>query len=117
MTQHPFTHMHNIWVKAKGVEYKYCVGVILGVDEDDLPLVGCVNYIYVVNDDNVVLSVSKFSTKYEPHYRAYVLHELEDGPTLVHLTHLFLNTPVHIRTSQVLGTRKFIVLPHALGTL
>lgn len=105
------------WAKASGIEYKYGVGIILGVDEDDLPLLGRVDDIYVLNSTTVVLRVAKFCTTYKPHYRAYMLHELDDDSTIVHLTDLFLNTPIHIRTSQVLGTCKFIILPHALGTL
>ena len=40
------------WVKANGIEYKCGIGVILNV-EDDLPQVGYVQDIYIVNENFV----------------------------------------------------------------
>ena len=103
-------------MKTKGNEYKRGVGIILDVDDDDLPQIGSVNDIYVIDDKKVLLSVKKFSTIYEPHFRAYVLCE-EDVTTVLYLTDLFIITPIHIHTSHILGSNKFVILPHALCTL
>lgn len=103
-------------MKASGIEYKCGVGVILDV-KDDLPQVGCVQEIYIVNGSRIALRVKTFAaTYYEPHYRAYLLDE-EEAIKLVYLNSLFLLTPVHIRTSHVLGTDKYIILPHSLCTV
>lgn len=106
------------WVKTGGVEYKVDVGVILSVDEDDLPVVGCVHDIYIVNEFRVVFNTTKFTTTFEPHFRAYLLNEqvLEDS-TFIYQAELFSHTPVHIRRSQVLGLTKYIILPHAVFAL
>jgi len=106
------------WVKANGIEYKCGVGVILDV-ENGLPQVGCVQDIYIVNDNQIAVHVKIFSLSYyEPHYQAYYqLQEEEDNIKFVYVNKLFLQTPVHICTSHVLGTNKFIILPHSLCTL
>ena len=105
------------WVKANGIEYKCGVGVVLDI-EDDLPQVGCIHDIYIVNGSQIAVRVKTFAaTYYEPHYRAYLLDEEEDTTKLVYINNLFLLTPVHIRTSHVLGTNKYIILPHSLCTL
>lgn len=101
------------WVKTKGNEYKHGVGIMLGVDDDDLPQIGCIQDVYVIDNDKVLFSVKKFSTTYEPHFRAYVLHE-EDVTAFLYLTDVFVRTPVYIRTSRSVGSNKFVILPHAL---
>ena len=104
------------WVKVNGIEYKCGVGVILDV-ENDLPQVGYVQDIYIVNCNQIAIHVKIFSSTYEVHYQAYLLHEEEGMTKLVYLNKLFLQTPVHIRTSHVLGTNQYIILPHSLCTL
>ena len=103
-------------MKVNGIEYKCGVGVILDV-KDDLPQVGCVLDIYIVDGSQIAIRVKTFAAMYyEPHYRAYLLDEEEDIK-LVYINSLFLLTPVHIRISHVLGTNKYIILPHSLCTL
>lgn len=102
-------------VKTKGNEYKCGVGIILGVD-DDLPEIGYVHEIYVVDENKVLFNITKFSTTYESHFHAYVLCE-EDVTTFSYLTDLFIRTPVHIRTSCILGSSKFVILLLALCIL
>jgi len=53
------------------------VGVILDVDEDDQPVMGCVHDIYVVNESQVIFKIIRFSTTFEPHFRAYSLNQQE----------------------------------------
>ena len=102
-------------MKTKGNEYKCGVGIILCTDDDDLPQIGCVQDIYVIDNDKVLFSVKKFSTTCEPHFRAYVLHE-EDATAFLYLTDLFVRAPVHIRTSRSVGSKKIVILQHALCT-
>ena len=104
------------WVQANGVKYKCDVGVILCV-EDDLPQVGHVQDIYLVNESQVAFHVKRFSTAFESHYRAYVLFEEKEMTELVYLNNLFVPTPVHIRTSRVLESNKYIILLHLLCTV
>lgn len=89
------------WVRTDGAEYKVDAGVILGVDEDDLPLVGCIRHIYVVNSTKVIFDVKKFTTTFEPHFHAYLLNEAENSTvaTFVYRTKLLLCSPVHVRKS------------------
>lgn len=107
------------WVKTDGVEYKVDAGVILDVHEDDLPVVGCIHHIHVVDNTKVIFDVTKYATTFEPHFRAYLLSEAEDttSGTFVFQTELFLRSPVHVRKSQVFGTNKYIILPHAVFAL
>ena len=100
-------------MKTKGNEYKRGVGIILGVDDDDLPQIGCVQDVYVIDNNQILFSVKKFSTTCEPHFRAYLLHE-EDVTAFLYLTDVFVRTPVHICTSRSVGSNKFVILPHAL---
>ena len=61
------------WVKTKGSEYKRGVGIILGVDDDDLPQIECVQDVYEIDNNKVLFSVKKFSTICETHFRACVV--------------------------------------------
>ena len=82
--------------------------------EDDLPIIGQIENIYVVDGSNIILNVQLFSTLYEQHYRAYVLQDSDDN-VMIPLSKLFLHSPVHIHRSQTL--HRFVILPHALCTL
>lgn len=55
------------WVKVHGDEYRVSTGVILNVVED-LPVIGIIRDIYVLNGDTIAFNVEEFSTSYEPHY-------------------------------------------------
>lgn len=103
-------------MKTNGQEYKLGAGVVLDVN-NDVPLVGLIQDIYVVNGSKVAFHVEQFSTSYEPHFRAYILNESVDAHKFFYLSMLFLITPVHVRTSQALAFYKYIIIPHALCTL
>jgi len=83
--------------------------------EHDLPVVGSIEDIYVLNEDKVLFDLRLYTTHYESHFRAYVLHNTAQRK-LLYLSDLFIDTPVHIRKSQVLGTHVFVLLPYALCT-
>ena len=103
------------WVKSQGHEYKIDAGVIIKV-EHDLPIVGRIEDIYVINGSKVLFDLKLYTTHYEPHFRAFVLHKSSQRKCL-YLSNIFIDTPVHIRKSQVLGTHLFVLLPYALCTI
>ena len=105
-------------METNGHEYKRDAGIIYTV-EHDLPLVGKIQDIYIIDGSSKVLfNVKPYLTYYQPHFRAYLLHERTDVQFMfLYLSNLFMDTPVHIRRSQVLGTETFILLPYALCTL
>lgn len=103
------------WVKVDGNLYKPDTGVIIGV-KDDLPVVGKIQDIYIIDSNKVLFSIKQFYTFYEPHYHAYTFRNDTDIIIkFVSYEQLFLQSPVHIRKSQTLHT--FIILPHTLCTL
>ena len=87
------------WVKIDGNEYKISTGVILDV-EHDLPVVGVIQDIYLVNEDKILFRVDKSSTSYEPHFRAYIL-ENDSCTRIISHSDLFVHTCVYIRKSHV----------------
>ena len=105
------------WVKICGDEYKSSAGVILNV-EHDMPIVGIILDIYVVDGKEVALNVEKFSTAFEPHYRAYILDDHFSSSNIVLHSDLFIPTPIHIRKSSnpELKHNSFVLLPFALCT-
>lgn len=105
------------WVKAHGHEFKINVGIIYEV-EHDLPIVGKVQDIYIIDGNKVLFKVKPYLTYYHPQFRAYLLSERTDvKEKFLYLSNLYIDTPVHIRQSHVLGTEIFILLPYALCTL
>ena len=87
------------WVKTNGQEYKINAGVIYGV-EHDLPLVGKIEDIHIVDGNKVLFHLKPYVTSYEPHFRAYILHEnTAIHEKVLYLLSLFLEIPVQIRTS------------------
>ena len=104
-------------MKTNGHEYKNNAGIIYDV-EHDLPIVGKIEDIYIIDGCRVLFNVKSYLTYYQPQFRAYLLYERTDIQRIfLYLSNLFIDTPVHIRRSQVLGTETFILLPYALCTL
>jgi len=102
-------------VKSNGLHYKQKAGVIINV-EDDLPIVGQIEEIYVADKTKIFFKITQYLTYYEPHYRAYTFRTDTQGCSkLILSTELFLPIVVHIRRSQTLGNH--VILPHALCTL
>jgi len=100
------------------IEYKCGEGVVLCADVNkDLPVIGKIIKLYAI-DDKVLLQVLKFQTEYEPHYRAYILHQIFAAtPQYVSHLELLMPTPVHIYRSTAalrIGSKKFCILPYAL---
>ena len=111
-----FTYPYRAnWIKLCGNEYKSNAGVVVRV-ERDLPIIGQIKTINIINGSVVMFHLSLYSTLYQKHHRAYVIDEFL-GETFVYHSTLFLHTPIHIRKSQVLPTQQFVILPHILCTL
>ena len=86
--------------------------------EHDLPIVGIILDTYVIDGKEVALNVEKFSTTFEPHYRAYILDDHSSSSKIVLHSDLFIYTPIHIRKSSnpELKHNLFVLLPFALCT-
>ena len=99
-------------MKADGVEFKKGAGIVFGM-KNDLPQVGQITSIYVINGGTVMFRATPF-TSWLPHFRGYTLHEEPHvHEKLLYISHLVSNTPVHIHRPQALPSRKlFITLPH-----
>ena len=104
------------WIKFCGSEYKPDAGVVVSV-KHDLPIIGCIKDVYLINRKEVAFNATLHSTYYEKHFRAYVLENEILQETVVHHSKLFFPAPIHIRISQVLSQVHFVFLPHALCTL
>ena len=102
-------------MKCNGVHYKLNAGVIVDV-KHDLPLIGQIKEIFVVDNIKILLKVTQYWTYYEPHYRAYTLRTAIEGCSqLVYTTDLFLPIVVHIHRTKTL--KYHFILPHDLCTL
>ena len=104
-------------MQFNGSKHKISSGVILDVNHD-LPTVGVIRDIYIVNGDKLIFYVDKFETSFEPHYRAYILYKDPFCSGLVDQADLFIQTSIHIRKSCVSElSEHFIILPFALCLL
>lgn len=105
------------WVKANGQEYRIDAGVVYGV-EHDLPLVGKIEDIQIVDGNKVLFHFKPYLTSYELHLHTYLLYKNVDlHEKVLYLSSLFLEIPVQICTSQVLELVSFIILPYTLCTM
>ena len=82
--------------------------------KNDLPQVGQITSVYVINGGTVLFRATPFISSWLPHFRGYTLHEEpHTQDKLLYISQLVLHTPVHIRRPQALPSRKlFITLPH-----
>lgn len=101
------------WVKADGVEFKKGAGIVFGM-KNDLPQVGQITSVYVINGGTVLFRATPFTSSWLPHFRGYTIHEEPHvHEKLWYMSQLVLHTPVHIRRPQALPSSKlFITLPH-----
>lgn len=110
----PYTFLRSSrtkWLRSGGVEFKKGAGVVFGM-KNDLPQVGQITNLYVINSGTVLFRVIPFSCSWCPHFRGYALHEEPNGhDQLLYMSELVVHTPVHIRRPQALQTL-FIILPH-----
>ena len=101
-------------MKIDGDEYRISSRVILDV-KYDLPVVGVIQDIYLLSGNKIILKVDKYSTSFNPHYRAYVLESDTLSSKNVCHSDLFTWTSVHIHTSCIYKLSPyFVILPYAL---
>ena len=107
-------HQSGKWVKINGDEYRISSGVILNV-KDDLPVVGVIQDVYLLNENKAILKVDEYLTSFNPHYHAYVLdNDLLSSKSVCH-SDLFIQTSVHIHKSCIYELSPyFVILPYAL---
>lgn len=75
--------------------------------KNDLPQVGQITSIYVINCGTVLFRAFLYKTSWIPHFRGYALHEEPHvSERLLHLSELVLCTPIHIRRPQALPSSK-----------
>ena len=99
---------------VNGEKFKISNGVIIEV-EHDLPIVGVISQIDVVNGDVVALTTDKFHTSFDPHYRAYVLDKTPFSSGIILHSDLFIQHSLHIRSSHVYElSSPFVILSCAL---
>ena len=98
-------------MKTDGNEYHNGTGFVHSF-VDDLPLVGKILAIYIVNDGTIVFKAHTYGTSYNKHFRSYVLHQLNSDITYFLYDHLVLKKPVHIRKPRSIPGQSVIVLPY-----
>ena len=97
-----------------GTEYKTGAGIVYDM-EDDLPRVGQITGIFVVNSNKVLFEVDCFDTYYQSHFRCYVLQSLQSSK-LVFVNELKLINPLHIHSASALPGHRFVILPHYVNS-
>ena len=79
----------------------------------DLPIVGVIQDIYIINEDKIFFNVNQFSTSYEPHYWTYILED-KICSRIIGYPDLFIYFAVHIRKLHVTDFSAVFILPFAL---
>ena len=70
-------------------DYRIHDGVIVVV-QHDLPTVGIIRRIFIINGDTVIFTVDHYTTSFEPHYRAYFLDETPfSSANILHSDYLY----------------------------
>ena len=102
-------------MKVDGITYKSPCSVVLGV-ENDYPVFGHLQGLYVLNNNNISLHVRVADTiMFEQHHHAYVVKSTDTFKT-VHIHQLYSQWPLHCRKSED-DKQMIIVKHHILGTI
>ena len=104
------------WIKVDGNEYKLETGVIIEVLTDDMPTIGVIKKIFLINGQTFFFRLNAYKCTYDAHFRAYIL---DDDATcqMISYSSLFHPGTVHIRTSHIHELyNSFVILPFALCT-
>ena len=96
------------------MEYKKGAGIVYSL-ENEMPVVGEIESIFIVNGEKVLFYVKCFSSIYFKHFHAFKLESLDTNKTLT-IEELVLPSPVHIRVVSSFPQQS-IILPYHLGTL
>jgi len=111
-----YVFLRTNWVILHGNEYKLNAGIIVGFVHD-LPIVGKIKQLLVINETDLAFVVIQYSTYYEKHFRAYILDQVTDDNKIVLHSNLFCNSPIHVCKSQTLSHRSFVLLPYFMCTM
>ena len=82
------------WIKIDSNKCELGAGVIFDV-KHDLPIVGVIQDIYIVNGDKAFFDVKQFSTFYGPYYWTYIL-EGKLGSRVISYPELFICIVLYI---------------------
>jgi len=97
----------------EGIEYKRNAGVVCGMSHD-LPTVGKISSVLVINGDKLYFKVKLFSSVYIQHFRVYTLRCL-DTEALISTDDLLSPHPIHIRTTSAVPHHQCIILSYHIN--
>ena len=101
-------------MKIDGDEYRKDTGFVHKLDEDDIPQVGQISHIYVVNGKTVVFKAQRFNSFYHSHFQCYCLRQVDEEPSFFLYDKLILKKPLHIRKPCILPGHNVIILPYSI---
>ena len=87
-------------MKIDGDDNRKDTGFVHKIDEDDIPQVGQISHIYVVNGKTVVLKAQRFNSFYHSHFRCYCLRHVDGEPSFFFYDKLILKKTLHIRKTM-----------------
>ena len=99
------------WVKIDGSAFRREAGFVYGM-KDDMPQVGQISNIFIINEREVLFKAQMFTTTYDSHFHCYHLHQLDQEPSHFNYndTVLICNKPLHIRTPRTIPGRNVVIL-------
>lgn len=98
-------------MKVDGNEFRNGAGFIHSL-QNDLPQIGLISDIYVLDKKNLVFKAFNYVTVYHPHFHAYSLSRSSSGPTYYCYDKLVLSKPIHIRQPRSLPHHDIVVMPY-----
>lgn len=96
----------------RGTEFKKEAAIIHSM-KDDLPQIGQIVNIYIVEGNIVLFECECFTTTYNPHFRTYALRPLNLHANYFYHKLLFQH-PLHIRSPRVSPSTSIVILPYNL---
>lgn len=109
------------WVKVEGVEYRQRCVVIMGMDDDDDdPIFGCVEAVYVIASQVYLHVSAQTIVKYSSHFHAYVITPTSPvQQKLIEPDQLVSPFPLQMRSVSGLTTHgnMAVVLKHGICVL
>ena len=94
--------LRTAWVKHDGILYKPAAVIVLGVD-NDVPVFGKIEQIYIVNTNDIYFNVRILSTvKYNEHRHIFLVHTPNDCNT-IKISMLHNSFPLHLRRVNING--------------
>ena len=82
--------------------------------DHDLPTVGKISSLLIINGDKLYFRVKLFSSVYIEHFRVYTLQPL-DSEALISTDDLLSPYPIHIRTTSAVSHHQCIILSYHIN--